>query len=79
MGRWKGFLGDKGDPKHQSLQISLDLDLTTLYFNDILIVDFLDIQSKSESRFSECKIGHSVRSWDENSIKGVALMKSGSK
>lgn len=70
---------DKGDPKIHLLQISQALDLTTLKFNDVLTINFHEIQSNGERRFerrfSGCKIGHVVRSLDENSIKEAALIK----
>ena len=49
---WKG--GQKNHP-HQAILV---LNLTTLILNDILIIDFLDIEFSGEWMFSECKIGH---------------------
>ena len=63
------------EPKNQPHQIILALDLTYLKFNDILTIDFLEIQSIVKWRFSECKIEPDTSSWDETSIKGAALMK----
>ena len=71
-GRLKGLLMDKGNPKNQPHHIIQAFDLTALKFNGILSVDFLEIQSYREWRFSECKIGVDARSWDEKTTKGAS-------
>lgn len=45
----------RGIKKNQPLQIILPLDFKALKFNDTLIINFLDIQTNGDGRFSECK------------------------
>lgn len=57
----------------------LALYLTTLKFDGILTLYFLENQSKSEWRCSECKIEHDAGPQDKKTIKGATMMKGGSR
>lgn len=63
--------------KIQPHQISLAIDLMALKFNGILSVDLIEIQSNGEWKFNECKIGIDARSWDDESMKGVGVLRVG--
>lgn len=51
-GKWKGVLIDKEGPKNKPHQITLALNLTALKFNDLVTLDFSEIQSNGGGRFN---------------------------
>lgn len=62
---------DKVDPENEHRDILLALDLITLKFNGILIVDFLEVNVHWVYNWASCQIK------DEKTIKEVELMKGG--
>lgn len=70
---------DKRESKYHPHPIILTLDLPTLKFNGILIIDLVKIRSNGKWRFNEFRIISNARSWDEKSIQGAELIIGGAK
>lgn len=67
------------NPLHLRLLIFVLLHNIALNVDGILTIDFSEIQSDCERWIGKCNIGPPAKLWDESSVRGAVMIKSGPK